>query len=69
MTQTLELHVRYTDGRGETKATRRGNTRENRDYLDRVAWRLLASPRVSSVRVEIVEGRTAGYCRDERSIA
>lgn len=61
----LELFVRYTDGRGETKATQRDDV-AGRRYLDRVAWRLLASSRVAAVYVKPTT-RAAGYAR-ERSI-
>lgn len=62
----IELSVRYSDGRGEV-VTAKQNDAAGRRYVDRVAWRLLSSPKVSSCSARIVE-RSAGYLRPGRSI-
>lgn len=61
----IELSVRYSDGRGEV-VTAKQNDAAGRRYVDRVAWRLLSSSKVSSCSAKVVE-RTAGYERSRRS--
>lgn len=51
-----ELYANFTDGSSYHQATS-----EDPAELDRLAWTLLANPRVESVKVAPAPTRTGGY--------